>query len=192
MTNLKISNVSQLSDGMLKLTGALTFYNTNLSIKDLFISKITAEDALNIVNSKFNISNIDIRNTKSDAIDFDFSKGTVHDSSFKKIGGDALDFSGSKVELEKINISDVKDKALSIGEKTFLEGNNLNVKNASVGIATKDGSIANIKKVTFISSKHYDLMTYNKKKFYSPPKMYVKNPANCDFIHSRSADSLLC
>ena len=191
LTNLKISNVSQLSDGMLKLTGALTFYNTNLSIKGLFISKITAEDALNIVNSKFNISNIDIRNTKSDAIDFDFSKGTVHNSSFKKIGGDALDFSGSKVELEKINISVVKDKALSIGEKTFLEGNNLNVKNASVGIATKDGSIANIKKVTFISSKHYDLMTYNKKKFYSPPKMYVKNPANCDFIHSRSADSLL-
>ena len=68
---------------------------------------IKAEDALNIVESKFSLSSVYINNTLSDGLDSDFSKGNVSNSQFSNIGGDALDFSGSNISIETTETNNI-------------------------------------------------------------------------------------
>ena len=147
------------------LTGAVTFYGSDVSIDGLSIKNVFAEDALNIVKSSFELKKVNITNTVSDAIDFDFSTGSVSESKFIDVGGDALDFSGSKVVLDNIRTINTADKAISVGEKTILEASELYLENAGVAVAVKDGSDAKIKYVQFNSNRYFDVMTYNKKEF---------------------------
>ena len=107
---MKVSNISALSDGLLNLTGALSFYETNLEINKLDIENSLAEDAINVINSNFEFTNVSIVNTKSDAIDLDFSNGDVSKLYLSKIGGDAIDLSGSDVRLFDIDVFEVGDK----------------------------------------------------------------------------------
>ena len=126
-----------------------------------------------------------------DGIDFDFSEGFVKYAKFENIGGDALDFSGSKVVADYVTAVTIKDKALSIGERTDFRGSNLSIEHAGAGIAVKDGSLALISSLNIKESKFFDLMTYTKKKFYSPPSLHLINQSNCEGRYLRSVDSEL-
>ena len=55
------------------------------------------------------------------------------------IGNDGLDLSGSNVFLS-LRIEGVGDKAISVGEKSQLVAENINIKNSRIGIASKDQS----------------------------------------------------
>ena len=82
ITHTEFSSTSELRDGILQLTGGVTFYNSNLSISDSRFLKAEGEDALNIVKSEFSIDNIIINKTFSDGLDFDFSSGSMKNSTF--------------------------------------------------------------------------------------------------------------
>ena len=78
----------------MSLTGGVTFYKTNVELKNVNFLGSSAEDALNIVHSNYRLENVLITNCNSDAFDSDFSTGKISHSKFKNIKGDALDFSG--------------------------------------------------------------------------------------------------
>ena len=120
MKNINISNISALEDELLKLTGGITFYKSNVDFDNIRINDVKAEDAINIVESSFSLNSVFINNTVSDGLDSDFSKGDIMDSEFSHIGGDALDFSGSNVSIRRTQATNVKDKAVSAGEKSIL------------------------------------------------------------------------
>ena len=188
--NMKVSNISALSDGLLNLTGALSFYETNLEINKLDIENSLAEDAINVINSNFKFTNVSIVNTKSDAIDLDFSNGDVSKLYLSKIGGDAIDLSGSDVRLFDIDVFEVGDKALSIGESSKIDASNINISKAGVGIAVKDGSYALANNINMRENYYYDYMTYKKKDFYNTPSLYLIQKEECNFKYSRSENSL--
>ena len=77
-------------------------------------------------------------------------------------GNDCVDLSFGKYEIEEININDCGDKAISVGEKSKLLINKLNVLNSKIGIASKDSSKTKLENGYF---KHLDtcLSAYNKK-----------------------------
>ena len=106
-----------------------------------------------------------------------------------KIGGDAIDLSGSTVAMLDINVTGVRDKALSIGESSKIEASNINIAEAGVGIAVKDGSSALIHDVNMSENYHYDYMTYIKKAFYETPSLYLSDEKGCNFRYSRSENS---
>ena len=72
-----ISNISSINDGILKLTGGITFYNADVRMENVDLSDGFDEDLLNIVNSKYNLNNLVVSRANSDAIDFDFSEGKI-------------------------------------------------------------------------------------------------------------------
>ena len=101
--NVKFSHLNGYhSNNEIVISGALNFYKTDVLLKNIIFKKTTSEDAMNIVNSKFNIKNIKFVDSKSDSIDLDFSNGSMHDAKFINIGNDAIDFSGSSVDLVNI------------------------------------------------------------------------------------------
>ena len=140
MKNTTISGTTGITDGVLNLTGGMTFYRSNIFMDKCSFINSEAEDALNIVESKFEINDVIVSEVASDGIDFDFSDGLVTNSQFYKISGDALDFSGSVSKITNCKIVGVRDKAISIGEKSTVEVARCQITNVSVGVAAKDGS----------------------------------------------------
>ena len=156
------------------LTGGLNFYKTKLKIDNVQILNSLGEDAINIVKSKFDINNLKIENSFSDAIDIDFSEGNISNIEINQAGGDGIDFSGSNSSIDKAMISNVKDKAVSVGEKTNLNLNYLEINNNNIGIATKDESHVVVNDV-YSNFNKIEFMVFNKKNIYGKAHMEVKN-----------------
>jgi len=180
LKNVNISNISSLEDGLLKLTGGITFYKSDVDIENVRISNVKAEDAINIVESSFSLNSVFIDNTVSDGLDSDFSEGSVLHSKLSNIGGDALDFSGSDVSINQTKANNIKDKAVSAGEKSAINIENSQFSNIGIGVASKDGSSVNVSNTTILNYKLYAAMSYIKKDFYGSPRININNSSVSD------------
>jgi len=177
LINVNIIDASALEDELLKLTGGITFYKSDVDFEDVSVSSVKAEDAINIVDSSFSLNSVFIKGTVSDGLDSDFSEGNVLYSEFLNIGGDALDFSGSNVSIIQTKVSNVKDKAVSAGEESIINIENSNFSNIGVGVASKDGSQVKVLNTSFKDVTLSPAMTYIKKSFYEAPKLVLQS---CD------------
>jgi hypothetical protein len=166
LTNVVIRSPSRLKHDMLNLTGGVTFYDANVLLEDVLFENSYAEDALNLVRSKYLLKEVRFEGMSSDALDSDFSSGKIIDSNFNSILGDALDFSGSYCDIKNISISDVKDKAISVGEKSDVTVDIAEIEKVGIGIAVKDGSSATVSNSSIKNYTLYAAMTYDKKGFY--------------------------
>ncbi len=175
LKNVSFKNVKNIDFGILNLTGSINFYKSDVTMKNVTIENVDAEDALNIINSNFKIDSIKIFNTSSDAIDFDFSNGHLASGLFKNIKGDGLDYSGSITNIENINFYNISDKSISAGEESFLKIKNVYSEKSFIGIAVKDGSKVEIIDAKFKNIMKYALMTFKKKEFYDYPILEAKN-----------------
>ena len=175
LRNVVVRRTSALQDGLLDLTGAVTFYNTELELEGVRFVGTRAEDALNLVQTSFTASHVEISDTVSDGIDFDFSDGSIEASKFLDIGGDAMDFSGSHVTIDKVVARGVKDKAVSAGEASFVNVTDSDFAEVGVGIASKDGSRVQAENVAISDYELHAAMTYIKKDFYGTPSLKINN-----------------
>jgi hypothetical protein len=175
LKHVLIKNITSLEDGLLRLTGGITFYKSDVDLENVKIEGVKAEDAINIIESDFSINFVSVSNTTSDGLDSDFSRGTVSQSIFSNIGGDALDFSGSDVEIEGLEVINVKDKAISGGEKSIVNISNSTFKEVSIGIASKDGSSVFARNTSILKYGRHAVMSYIKKDFYGVPEATLLN-----------------
>ena len=148
------------------MTGGITFYESNVDVINSKISHSTSEDAINIIRSDFTVKNTDIKDALSDAIDSDFSKGFITDSTFSSIKGDGIDTSGSKITIERVKISNVGDKAISVGEESNVNINDIIVDSTKIAIASKDASEVELNKASISNISKAAFMSYIKKKEY--------------------------
>ena len=171
----KIIGTNFFKHKAINLTGGINFYLADVEINNSEIINSYAEDSLNIVKSNFIIKSSSFINHKSDALDSDFSKGTIKKVLFKNIEGDGLDTSGSKVLISNSNFETIKDKAISVGEKSFVTIKNVKINNSGFGFVSKDGSVIEGSNIRILNSKKADIAAYRKKYFYDGGKINVKN-----------------
>ena len=162
-----------------QLSGGTTFYKSEVHLEHCSFNGHQGEDALNIVNSKFSLKDIEIKNTASDGLDIDFSEGNIEGGLFKKIGrqsgGDGIDISGSEVSIDKSVFQGVSDKALSVGEQSVVVATNLTMEGVATGAASKDGSSLTISESTIKNTKHFGLIAYVKKPEYGSASIDARN-----------------
>jgi len=175
INNTKIISVKNFEHDGIHLTGGLNFYNSDVEIVDTKILDNKCEDAINIINSKFKISNLEIKNTLSDGLDSDFSDGLIINSIFKDIGGDAIDTSGSNVSIINTKIQNVKDKGLSAGENSRINIDGLKIKSSTFGLVSKDLSIIEGKKIQISNSTKFDVIAFEKKNHFGPGYINVSD-----------------
>ena len=168
----KFENLSNLNFEHWQLTGAVTIYESPTTIKNTVVSNNDSEDALNIIRSNFNISELLIENTFSDGFDADFCTGIIKNSYFKNTGNDCIDFSGSVVRIDNISILNSGDKGISGGEASKLTVNNTIINGARMGIASKDASLITVSGGN-ISNTNYDFASFQKKSTYGPSNLIV-------------------
>lgn len=168
------------------LTGAVTFYESDVMINHTQFLDNHCEDALNIIRSDFSMNNSRVANAFADGFDADFARGNVENSIFEHIGNDGLDFSGSLINIIGVTISDVGDKGISGGESSTLYLKDITISNSNIGVASKDRSIVNINGIK-IADSYCAFAVYQKKTEYEAAKMLVEN---CE-LNSIERDDLL-
>lgn len=174
-----IRNTHAVSRPDWELTGGVTFYRSDVRMTGCRFDGSTAEDALNIVNSKFTLTDVVIENTLSDGLDADFATGEVNNGLFRNIGGagggDALDVSGSRVAVNGTEFRNISDKALSVGERSAITAGNIVIANAATGAASKDGSRLDITGADISTASIAGLMAYIKKPEYGPASIVARD-----------------
>jgi len=191
INNAKIISAKNFEHEGIFLTGAVNFYQSDIEISDTSIIDNKSEDALNIIKSNFKIDNTLIKNTLSDGIDSDFSNGLIKNTFFKNIGGDAIDTSGSNVTIVNTTIHNAKDKALSAGENSKINIENLKIDSSTFGLVSKDLSTINGTKINIINSIKFDVMAFEKKKHFGPGFINIKEAITKNQILSQTGSKII-
>jgi len=172
----KFYNLSSLSYDNWINTASLTFYDSNVSIKNSeFYNNSRGDDYLNIVHSNsFIIENCVFSNVLYDAIDIDYSKGKISNTNFEFCGNDAIDVSGSELIINNCNISNCNDKAISCGDGSTVIISGCYINNSQFGIVSKD--LSNVRSVSnSFNNNNCDFSVYKKKEEYGPASLVENN-----------------
>lgn len=156
------------------LTGGLTIYKSNINMLNSEILDSKSEDALNIINSTFHIDGLLVLNSLSDSIDIDFSNGEILNTEIYNSTNDGIDFSGSNVEMKKFQILWSGDKAISVGEQSLIHAKDIKIDHATVGVASKDGSMIFLDNLE-VNNSNYGLVAYRKKDEYDGGQITANN-----------------
>ncbi|MDA8734219.1 hypothetical protein N9M44_02900, partial [Flavobacteriaceae bacterium] len=173
--NVMISNLSNYNSDNYNLTGALTFYQSDVFIKQCVISNnISGDDLVNIFKSNFEIIDSSFNNSLSDALDADFCDGKIINSKFVQSGNDAIDISGTSLVISKLLIDTAQDKALSAGENSSIEGSEVTITFSEIGICSKDLSVINLNKFELINNT-IGITAFQKKSKFGPGYLNLTN-----------------
>lgn len=154
------------------LTGAVTFYESDVTIAHTEFLNNNCEDALNVVRADFTLKQSLIMNAFADGFDADFTTGMVYDCDFKQIGNDGIDYSGSEITIENVRIDGAGDKGISGGEASTLSLKNIVVSNSNIGVASKDQSKLIIENIQLINC-NCGFAAYQKKMEFGPAELIV-------------------
>ena len=168
------SNLSNPMNDMWELSGAVNFHESNVVITNSVFEQNRCEDALNIIRSQFSMSTTQFKNIKSDAFDGDFVDGALTDCTFTNTGNDAIDVSGSTLYLERIEIKNPSDKAISAGEASTINGKGIQVHGGEIGIVSKDLSTVSLSEVT-IQETRLGISAFQKKSEYGFASINISN-----------------
>jgi hypothetical protein len=152
------------------LTGAVTFYESDVRFERCAFLGARAEDALNVVRARFEIDESRFADTASDAIDGDFAEGTIARTLFERLGNDAIDVSGSVVRVRDVRVVAAGDKALSAGEQSTLDAEGVTIEGGEIALASKDRSELQIRRSS-ITGARVGMTAYRKKPEFGPGRI---------------------
>jgi hypothetical protein len=179
LTHVTVRNTTSVVLDQWVLTGGVNFYASNVLINNCRFFDSRGEDALNIIQSEFEIYNSDIRGTASDAFDADFSNGLIEGGLFADIGkaggGDAIDVSGSQIIVRGTRFENVSDKALSVGEASSMQASTVIINSVGTGAAAKDGSQLTLSDSVINAASFAGLTAYIKKSEYGQARLESQN-----------------
>ena len=186
------SSVNQALDTRqdeLLLTGCLTFDNLHVEKISITASNQHCEDSVNFLRVNGDIDLISINNSRSDALDIDYSTLEIKFISIANSGNDCVDLSGGKYKIKDIYLEYCNDKGVSIGEKSTVSVDRLNVLNSNITTAIKDSSNVQIDEL-ISSNTSICIAMYRKKQEFGPSMLKVFSKVcdakNDDFIQHGS------
>ena len=163
--NVLFSHLNTLTKYGWALTGAVTFYQSNVTIEKCTFKNNYCEDAINLAQSNF---------TFSDGLDSDFCNGAISESIFKNTGNDCIDLSGGTVEIDHCEIENYGDKGISGGGNYIGKIENTKINKVKIGIVAKDLSIV-VASSIILKNVDYGFAACQKKPEFAPAKIIATN-----------------
>jgi len=157
------------------LPGGVVFRKTHVELEDCEFRTSLAADALNLVRATFRLRDLEVHDAGSDAVDFDYSNGSVERARITLAVGDAIDLGGSRVEVNGALLTDIGDKAISVGERSELLARALDVQRVSIGVASKNSSSAEVRDSEFRQVGLVGLIAYRNRSEYEPGTIYASD-----------------
>lgn len=151
-------------------SGMISVYGSDrFSLEDSTIMKNTGhDDTLHVVYGNAEIQRSSFRDCFSDCIDVDFVNLKAMEIDIYNPGNDGIDFMDSSAKLNGISIDGAYDKALSIGERSSVEADNVEIFRSQTGIAVKDASFLRLEG-SKLKENEIAMDIYNKKWRYHTP-----------------------
>ncbi len=148
------SNLSAPSRSGWQLHGAITFYDSPVIIENCYFLNNTAGDyMLDIIRSEFSITNSLFQDVSSGSLRGLFGKGEISGSSFVNSGNSALDFSGTVVGISECLVNSAGNVGLNAGESSYVDATEMELKNCSIAIVSRDLSTVLINDTEISSCK---------------------------------------
>jgi hypothetical protein len=166
--NVDIRGTAGISRDGWMTTGGVTFYESPVVMSDCRLLDSIAEDAINIVRSKFELVHSEFGHTASDAFDGDFVEGRIEQCAFHDVRGDGIDVSGSRITGQDVNLMRIYDKGISAGEGSVVNVNGVRAVDVGIVIASKDMSHVIAQEVYITRAWIAGLAAFLKKMEYGP------------------------
>ena len=176
LTYFSVSNGSEgYVDGKF-FSGGINIYHQNCELSHVSIQKNNADDGLNLKYAQISISQSNFVDNWADQVDLDFCTGKIESCLFKAstsdFNGDGLDLSGSDLSIVDCEFIDLKDKGISIGEKSSVRIRKSQFSGNKNAITAKDLSVGTIDDCTFIKNELV-FHLYRKKVIFGGAKLTV-------------------
>jgi hypothetical protein len=169
--HVKFDQLSNPNKNGWELSGAITFYEANVSIDNsTFSNNKRGDDYLNIIKSSFDLNNTIFTNTLSDAFDSDFSKGILSNSSFINCGNDGIDISGTNMSISNVYMDNIGDKGISTGENSNVIAKKIKIVNSEIAVCSKDMSEIKISEIS-LQNNNIGFAAFQKKSEFGPGKI---------------------
>ena len=184
LQNVHFEGHNTLSEQGWKLTGGVTFYESDVAIDHCAFVRNHCEDALNLVRCKFNMNACLVSHTFADGFDADFCQGEINSSIFSHTGNDCMDFSGSLITVKESKVLNSGDKGVSVGEEANVTIQSLEVDGAVIGVASKDLSQLTIDHI-ILRNVDKGFTAYQKKPEYGGGTIIVRDyeAENVKYLH---------
>jgi len=170
------------------LTGCITFIDIQINDISIKTSDGICEDTVNFIRASGKVKKFESKNSASDSLDNDFSKIIFEEILIDNSRNDCLDFSFGEYVVLSGTFNKCGDKAISVGENSKVNLNDLNIKNSNIGIATKDNSKTQIYNAE-IQNVFICMAAYKKKQEFSGG-FIIANNVNCnDFVKKTQIDN---
>ena len=154
------------------LTGAVTFYESPVTVLHGEFAGNPAEDAFNGIRTRVRIDETLFRDTTSDAFDCDFCDVEVTNTRFQNLTNDGIDVSGSTARVDNVVVEKAGDKGISTGEASDLVASRVLVIDSNVGVASKDRSTLTATDVT-LRSCNWGIAAFQKKPEFGPAQVRI-------------------
>jgi hypothetical protein len=156
------------------LTGCLSLINLEVKNVSINANESSCEDTVNFINVNGSFDEINIKNSFSDGLDVDFSNLEIDSIKIDTSPNDCVDLSAGNYKLNQLDLKNCGDKALSVGEKSFVILNEIIAENVNMGIASKDSSIVKLN-VAYLKNLKTCVSAYNKKQEFNGGFIEMKN-----------------
>ena len=172
-SHVRVESTSGINKVGWRLTGGVTLRAAEVEISDSLFRGHRGEDALNLVRSQFLLDRVEFKDAPSDALDADFSDGEIRGGRYSEIGGDGIDVSGANVVVSDVELVDIADKAISVGEASRVQARNLRIERVGTGAASKDRSELLFEDSLVVDAVTAGVSVYTKKPEYGPASAVV-------------------
>lgn len=186
VNHVTFDGLGEVRSGAWMLTGAVTFYESDVIMDHCQFLNNRSEDGLNSIRGYIEVHNSYFYNSFQDAFDSDFCTGLFQNVTFQDAGNDAFDVSTSTFHLENCFFYDTWDKAISTGEASTVSGTNLVIRGAQSGLAAKDSSRLTVDQV-LVEDVFIGVCVYQKKPEFGATELIATNytllpPYDFDYI----------
>ncbi|MCB9850125.1 MAG: CotH kinase family protein [Phycisphaerales bacterium] len=168
--HVRVAGTTGVTRGGWMLSGGVTFYKSNVNLKQVAFTDAQTEDALNVVHATVSMRDVAFANTLSDAFDGDFVHADIDGIHYTDIGGDGLDVSGSQVTARNVFARRIVDKVVSVGERSRVDVDTLDASTVGIALASKDDSDASLRDAS-IRNARIALAAYVKKPQFGPARI---------------------
>ena len=98
------------------------------------------EDSINFIDSDGEGVSLTVKDAFADAVDADFSRLSFSNLEVVNAGNDCFDVSNGQYFVRRSILNQCQDKAISVGEMSNFWGKDVFVRNANIGVSSKDSS----------------------------------------------------
>jgi hypothetical protein len=167
-----------------ELAGGVVFRKASAEFDDCRFIGTRTDDALNMVRSTFAIRNLTILDSRSDGFDADYATGSIEAGVIERAGGDAIDLGASNMTVRGIRMASIRDKAISVGERSLLSAENLTIEHVGIGVAAKNGSHAELMDSTLHDIRDVALIAYMNRGEFGPSTLIAERNriTNADLV----------